>query len=79
MVLRRLLLTLVVGAATGVLSAVIIAIVDLYLSGHGYGGLTREYFTWSPGGVHLSIGDMIMLATVLLAGALTWSFFGRGA
>ena len=79
MVLRRLLLSLVVGAATGVLSAVVIAIVDLYLSGHGYGGLTREYFTWSPGGVHLSIGDMIMLGTVLLAGTLTWGFFGRGA
>ena len=49
MVFRRLLLTLVVGAATGVLTAVVIAIADLYLSGHGYPGLTREYFTWSEG------------------------------
>jgi hypothetical protein len=32
----------------------------------GYDGLTREYVKWSAFGVHLGIGDMIMLGTVLL-------------
>jgi hypothetical protein len=79
MILRRLLVTLCVGAAVGVVSALLIATLDIYLSGHGHGGLTREYLTWSAGGVHLSIGDAIMLATAMLAGALTWRLFGRGA
>jgi hypothetical protein len=70
---------LAVGAAAGVLSAIIIAIADLYLSGQGYDGLMREYLTWSTAGIHLSIGDMIMLGTVLLAAALTWRFCGRDA
>lgn len=78
MALRRLLLTLAVCAATGVLSAVAIAIADIYLSGHGYSGLTREYFTWPAGGVHLNIGDMVMLGMVLVAAALTWRLIGRG-
>jgi len=79
LILRRLLVTFSVGAAVGVVSALLITTLDLYLSGHGHGGLTREYFTWSAGGVHLSIGDMIMLATVMLAAVLTWRRFGRGA
>lgn len=70
--LNRLLLTLVAGAATGICAAVIIAILDIYLSGHGYPGLTRERVTWPALGVHLSIGDIILLCAVLLAAALTW-------
>lgn len=77
MVLRRILLTISVGAATALLSAIVIAIIDIYLSGHGYNGLTREYSTWSEAGVHLSIGDIIMLGAVLLAAALSWQFHGR--
>ncbi len=64
--LRRLIVSLVVGTASSIPCAVVVAIVDLYLSGHGYGGLTREYVTWS------AAGDMIMLGTVLLVAALTW-------
>ena len=69
--LRRLIVSLVVGTASSIPCAVVVAIVDLYLSGHDYDGLTREYATWSAAGFHLSIGDMIMLHTVLLAAALT--------
>ena len=79
MVVRRIMLTLSVGAATVVLSAIIITIIDLYLSGHGHGGLTQEYPTWSAAGVHLSIGDIIMLGAAFLAVALTWGLYGRDA
>jgi hypothetical protein len=79
MIFRRIILTISVGAATAVLSAIIITIFDLYLSGHGYVGLTREYLTWSAAGVHLSIGDIIMLGTALLAAALVWGLYGRDA
>jgi hypothetical protein len=79
MILRRVLVTFSAGAAVGVVSALLIAILDIYLSGHGHSGLTREYFTWTGGGVHLSIGDVIMLATAMLAAALTWRLFGRAA
>jgi hypothetical protein len=68
-----------VGAASSVVCAVIIAIVDLYLSGHGYTSLTREHVTWSEAGVHLSIGDLILLGTAALATGLTWWFYGRDA
>ena len=70
--LRRLIVSPVVGTASRIPCAVVVAIVDLYLSGHGYGGLTREYVTWSAASVHLTIGDMIVLGTVLLVAALTW-------
>jgi len=79
MTFRRIALTLSVGAATCLVSAIIITIVDIYLSGHGDVGLTLEYFTWSAAGVHLSIGDVIMLATAGLAAVLTWGLYGRDA
>ena len=79
MALRRILLAALVGAVAGVVSTIVLAITDIYLSGHGNDGLLREYLTWSAVGVHLSIGDMIMLGTVVLAAALTWLLYGRDA
>ena len=75
--LRRILFAFAVGMATAVLSAIVIAIIDIYLSGHGDDSLMREYLTWSAAGVHLSIGDIIMLGTALLAAAFTWRLYGR--
>jgi len=72
MVLRRIVLALSIGIAAAVFSAVLITIVDIYLSGHGYAGLTLEYFTWSAADVHLSMGDIIMLGTAVLAAVLAW-------
>ena len=79
MVFRRISLALSVGTATAVLTAIVIAIIDIYLSGHGNEGLTREYLTWSAAGVHLSIGDIIMLGAALLGVVLTWRLCGRDA
>lgn len=61
---RVVLLVHSVGAAIAVQSAIIITVIDIYLSGHGHVGLTREYLTWSAAGVHLSIGDIIMLGSI---------------
>lgn len=79
MVFRRISWALVVGTTTAVLNAIVIAIIDIYLSGHGNEGLTREYLTWSAAGVHLSIGDIIILGAVLLGDVLTWKLCGRDA
>jgi hypothetical protein len=64
---------------TAVLFKIIIAIIDIYLSGHGYDGLTREYLTWSATGIHLSIGDIVLLGFVPLTAALSWRLYGRDA
>ena len=77
MIMRRTIVTVLAGAGAAVLSAVIVAILDLYLSGHGYQGLTQERVTWSALGIHLSIGDIFMLGAVLVTSALTWVSSGR--
>jgi len=59
-----------------VVAALIVAVIDLYLTGHGYGSITREVITWAPAGVHLSIGDLGMLATVIVVAVLTWHLVG---
>jgi p-aminobenzoyl-glutamate transporter AbgT len=79
MIPRRLIFAALAGVSAGIVSAVVIAILDLYLSGHGYDGLARERVTWSALGIHLSIGDMFMLGMVLLSGLLAWWLNGRDA
>lgn len=57
---------------SGVISAVILAIIDLYLTGHGYGSILREIITWELVNVHLSSGDLIVLIASVLSGYVTW-------
>jgi hypothetical protein len=56
----------------GVVAALAVTVIDLFLTGHGHGSLTREVIDWAPAGVHLSIGDLAMLATVLVVAGWTW-------
>ena len=60
-----------------VVSAIGIALADLYLTGHGHAGLLRESISWPAAGVHLSIGDVSMLALSLASAALAWGIAGR--
>jgi len=53
-------------------AAVVVTVIDLYTTGHGYGSITRESITWAPAGVHLSVGDLAMLVTVIAVAASTW-------
>jgi len=73
----RLAVAIAAGIAAAFLAAVIVAILDLYLVGHGRPGLLRETISWPAAGVHLSIGDVSMLAVSLLGAALAWRIAGR--
>lgn len=61
------------------MAVLIVTVIDLYFTGHGYASITREVITWAPAGVHLSIGDLVMLITVVVVAILTWYLAGHGA
>ncbi len=73
--MRRLLIAAAAAFAAAIAGVIGLAIIDLYMSGHGLGSLTRETITWDAGGVHMSIADVILLVFVtgaaLLAARLT--------
>jgi hypothetical protein len=68
----RLFLCLVAGLASAVLVAVALAVVDLYLTGHGLQPLSTPLLNWSAAGIHLSLADLIFLGAAALAAAITW-------
>ena len=68
----RLLLSLMAGLGSAILVAIALAIVDLYLTGHGYESLSTPLLDWEGGGIHLSLADVIFLAAAALAAAITW-------
>jgi hypothetical protein len=67
------------GVGAGVAAALLVAAIDLYITGHGYGSITREVITWEPAGVHLSIGDLAMLVTMVVTAGLTGYLMRDGA
>jgi hypothetical protein len=77
--LVRLGISTAAGIGAAVVAALVVTVIDLYVTGHGYGSITREVITWVPGGVHLSIGDVGMLVAVIVVSVSTWYFIGRGA
>lgn len=64
--LQRIALGLVVGLGVAVVSAfgfaIVLALVDLYRSGHGLPTLARPWIEAPAWGVHLSRADVIMLS-----------------
>jgi hypothetical protein len=68
----RLSMSFAAGLASALIVAILIAIVDLYLAGHGMVPLNTPVLNWATGGVHLSLGDLIFLAAAALAAAITW-------
>lgn len=66
---RRLALSLALGGAAGVAAALGIglAVVDLWLSGHGHPPLARPWLDVPAWGVHLSRADVIFLSGTVLA------------
>ena len=68
----RLFLCLVAGLASAVVVAVALAVVDLYLTGHGLQPLNTPLLDWSAAGIHLSLADLIFLGAAALAAAITW-------
>jgi hypothetical protein len=72
----RIIVTIAAVIATFFVAAVCIAIIDLYISGHGGTGLTSRHLVDNARtGVHLSVGDVIallMAASVAAAVNLFW-------
>jgi hypothetical protein len=75
-VLRRLGISAAAGTGAAVVAAVVVTVIDLYLTGHGHGSISREVIDWAPAGVHLSTGDLAMLATVVAVSGWTWHLVG---
>jgi hypothetical protein len=75
-VLGRLGISTAAGLGAGVVAAIVVTVIDLYITGHGYGSITRELITWTPAGVHLSIGDLAMLMAVVAGAGSTWHLVG---
>lgn len=76
--LVRLGISTAAGMAAAVAAALLVTVLDLYLSGHGHGSVTREVITWAHAGVHLSIADLGMLMTGIVVAFLTWYLLGHG-
>jgi hypothetical protein len=73
----RLLQSLLAAVGAAVVCAIVVAIVDLYLSGHGRPTFNREIIAWPEAGIHLGSGDVAMMAVALLAGILAWTSSSR--
>ena len=70
--LRRLLAAISAFVVAAIIAAVALAVLDLYLSGHGYAEIRKESISWPAAGVHLSIADILLLALVFGAAVLGW-------
>jgi hypothetical protein len=68
----RLLLSLLAGLGSAILVAIALAVVDLYLTGHGFQPLSAPLLDWAGGGIHLSLADLIFLAAAAIAAAIAW-------
>jgi hypothetical protein len=77
--LIRLAISAAAGIGAAVVAALIVTVIDLYVTGHGYGSITREVITLAQAGVHLSIGDLAMLITAVAAAVSTWYLMGHDA
>jgi hypothetical protein len=77
--LVRLTVSIFAGIGAAVVAALVVTVVDLYLTGHGRASITREVITWAQAGVHLSIGDLAMLTTLIAVAALAWHLSGSRA
>lgn len=68
----RLFLSVIAGVGSAVLVAISLAVVDLYLAGHGLRPLGAPWLDWPDAGVHLSVADVIFLGAAVLAAAVAW-------
>jgi hypothetical protein len=68
----RLLLSFGAGLASALLVAIMIAVVDLYFTGHQLPALSAPLIDWSSMGVHLSLADILFLVAAVFATAITW-------
>jgi hypothetical protein len=60
-----------IAAAAAVLAAVVLAIADLYITGHGGASLARPWISWGDL-VQLSRADVILWSCALVAAGAGW-------
>ena len=70
--LARLAITAGVVIGTAVVVAIAAGILDLFLTGHGYGTISNAVISHPSLGVHLSIADLVLLFFAAMAGSMTW-------
>jgi hypothetical protein len=68
----RLITSIGAGLALGVLVAIALTVVDLYLAGHGRRPLGAPLLDVTPLGIHLSLADVLFLSAVVFGAAITW-------
>ena len=73
---KRIIARLTLAAATmlgaALAAAIVLAVVDLYLTGHGHASLMKEYWVAPEWGVSMSLADFILLGASFLAGGYVW-------
>lgn len=74
----RLLVSLGAGFGCGVLVAITLTVLDLYLTGHGQQPLGRPWLDLEQLGVHLSRADVVFLLAAVLGAGFTWHRTARG-
>lgn len=73
----RLLVAAGVALALGVISALVLTIVDLYLTGHGQPSIHQADIVVPGISAKLSLSDLLLLASIFLPGFATWLLLGR--
>ena len=69
--IARLLASTVVAIVAMFVTVLVVTIVDLYLTGHGYPSINQEI------ALAMSVSDVVLLAVTIAAWLGTWWAFGR--
>ena len=77
--ITRLLMSLGAGVGTALLVAIGVAVADIYLTGHGRPPFNRPLIDAPAAGVHLGLGDVLLLGAAVLAAIITWRRTAGGA
>ena len=67
------MLAVTVGVAIG--AAIVLAIADIYLAGHGHASLSRDLISWPAAGVSLSFADCAWYLAILVGAIIGWRRF----
>jgi hypothetical protein len=68
----RFFLSLAAGLGTALVVAMVLVVLDVYLTGHALGTISGPLVDWPALGVHLSLADLLMLAAAAVAAGFTW-------
>lgn len=76
--MMRLAVSLLAGLRGAVVSAVTLAVIDLYLSGHGFRTLNRSWPVWPRAGISLNPAGIIFVAATVLSALVKWRRLAAG-